>query len=63
MAVDPHKHCPICGTPIPLDERVCSKDCQKVWDQRINQTKRSRIILFIVIIIFLIVWAVMTFMK
>ena len=63
MAVDPHKHCPICGTPIPLNELVCSQDCQKVWDQRLNQAKRSRIILFVVIIIFLVIWAVMTFMK
>lgn len=29
MAVEPHKHCPICGTPIPLNELVCSPDCQK----------------------------------
>ena len=30
MSVEPHKHCPICGTPIPLNELVCSPDCQKV---------------------------------
>ena len=41
MAVEPHKHCPICGTPIPLNELVCSPDCQKVWDARLNQRKRS----------------------
>ena len=35
MAVEPHKHCPICGTPIPLNELVCSPDCQKVWDQKL----------------------------
>ena len=63
MAVEPHKHCPICGTPIPLNELVCSPDCQKVWDNRINQTKRSRIILFVVIVIFIIVWAYMTLMR
>ena len=44
MAVEPHKHCPICGTPIPLNELVCSPDCQKVWDARLNQRKRSQII-------------------
>ncbi|MBR2558228.1 MAG: DUF2116 family Zn-ribbon domain-containing protein [Methanobrevibacter sp.] len=63
MAVEPHKHCPICGTPIPLDERVCSQDCQTVWDARVAQQKKSRIILFIVIAIFIIIWAVMTIMK
>ena len=54
MAVEPHKHCPICGTPIPLNELVCS---------RLKQTKRSRIILYIVIAIFLIIWAIMNFVK
>ena len=59
MAVEPHKHCPICGTPIPLNE----PDCQKVWDQRLNQQKKSRYMLTGVIILFLAIWAVMTFMK
>ena len=63
MAVEPHKHCPICGTPIPLNELVCSPDSQKVWDARLNQTKRSRIILYVVIAIFLIIWAILTFVK
>ena len=55
MAIEPHKHCPICGTPIPLNELVCSPDCQKVWDARLNQQKRSRLILYVVIAIFLII--------
>ena len=58
MAVEPHKHCPICGTPIPLNELVW-----KVWDAKLAQARRSRIILYIVIVIFLIIWAVMTFVK
>lgn len=63
MAVEPHKHCPICGTPIPLDELVCSPDCQKVWDARINQQKKSRLILYVLIVIFILVWAFITFFK
>lgn len=63
MAVEPHKHCPICGTPIPLNELVCSPDCQNVWDQRLNQQKKSRYMLTGVIILFLAIWAIMTFMK
>lgn len=54
MAVEPHKHCPICGSPIPLSEKVCSPDCQKVWDHRIAQQKKSRISLWIIIAIFVI---------
>lgn len=63
MAVEPHKHCPICGTPIPLDELVCSPDCQKVWDARLNQQKKSRLILYVLIVIFILVWAFITFFK
>ena len=63
MAIEPHKHCPICGTPIPLNELVCSPDCQKVWDARLKQRKRSQIILFIVIAIFLFFLFVLNFMK
>lgn len=63
MSVEPHKHCPICGTPIPLDELVCSPDCQKVWDAKINQQKKSRYVLLGVIAIFIIVWAIMMFIK
>ena len=63
MAVEPHKHCPICGTPIPLNELVCSPDCQKVWDARLNQQKKSRLILYALIVIFILVWAYITFLK
>ena len=63
MAVEPHKHYPICGTPIPLNELVCSPDCQTVWDQRINQQKKTRYALTGVIILFLVIWGIMQFMK
>ena len=63
MAVEPHKHCPIGGTPIPLNELVCSSDCQKVWDARLAQTKKTRMVLYAVIALFLIVWAIMNFYK
>ena len=63
MAVEPHKHCPICGTPIPLNELVCSSDYQKVWDARLAQTKKTRMVLYAVIALFLIVWVIMNFYK
>ena len=61
--VEPHKHCPICGTPIPLNELVCSQDCQTVWNQKIAKHKKSRIALFAIIILFIIVWFVFIVMK
>ena len=54
MAVEPHKHCPICGSPIPLNERVCSPDCETVLKNRTEQQRKSRIILWVVIAIFVI---------
>lgn len=41
---DIHKHCPVCNTPIPLDETTCSPKCQKVLRDRQAQMKRSRMI-------------------
>lgn len=61
--IDPHKHCPICGTPIPLDELVCSEECQTVWNQRLAKTRKSRIILLILLVIFIVVWFFITFIK
>lgn len=61
--VEPHKHCPVCGSPIPLDQRVCSNDCEIVWDQRMKKAKKSKITLFVVIVIFILVWFAITFLK
>ncbi|MCQ2964415.1 MAG: DUF2116 family Zn-ribbon domain-containing protein [archaeon] len=63
MAVEAHKHCPVCGTPIPLTERVCSPDCEKVLAQRQKQMRKSRIALFAVIVIFILIWAYLTIFK
>jgi predicted nucleic acid-binding Zn ribbon protein len=56
---DIHKHCPICNTPIPLDELTCSPKCQKVLEDRQAKVKRSRIILSFVMVAFVLVFAYM----
>lgn len=63
MAVDPHKHCPICGTPIPLDELVCSQTCEKVWNQRLAQQKKSRYILLGILAVFIIIWVIVMYLR
>ncbi|WP_054835636.1 DUF2116 family Zn-ribbon domain-containing protein [Methanobrevibacter arboriphilus] len=61
---DMHKHCPVCNTPIPLDETTCSPPkCQKVLRDRQAQMKRSRMILFVVMVIFILVFAYMMFFR
>lgn len=59
--IDVHKHCPVCGSPIPLEESTCSPKCQNVMDERQAKMKKSRRTLSIVMIIFIIVLAVMLF--
>ena len=61
--VEQHKHCPVCGSPIPMKERVCSPDCEKVLQQKQASIKKTRIALFAVILIFIIVWAYFMIFK
>ena len=63
MAVDPHKHCPVCGKPIPLDETTCSKECDTLINARREQSRKARTLLFVVLIIFIVIWAYMTFLR
>lgn len=63
MKVDAHKHCPVCGVPIPLDERVCSPDCEKIITNRIEGSKKSRIFLGIMLLVLVVVWVFMTFIH
>jgi predicted nucleic acid-binding Zn ribbon protein len=56
--VDQHKHCPMCGTPIPMNERFCSPKCEQIFAERQRKLARTRKIMFaglaIVIIIYLL---------
>ena len=63
MAIEPHKHCPVCGTAIPLDETTCSAECDKAIILRQKQSRKSRMLLFAVLILFIAVWAYMTFLR
>jgi len=56
---DIHKHCPVCNTPIPLDETTCSVKCQTVLEKNQAKVRRSRIILYIVMIAFIAIFAYM----
>jgi predicted nucleic acid-binding Zn ribbon protein len=59
--IDVHKHCPVCGSPIPLEESTCSPKCQTVMDEQETKLKKSKKTLSIVMIVFLIVFAIMIF--
>jgi predicted nucleic acid-binding Zn ribbon protein len=58
--VDQHKHCPVCGTPIPMSERFCSPKCQQKLYERQRKVAKTRRIIYlafaaIIIIYFLFV--------
>ncbi len=36
-----HKHCEVCGKPVPVDVRVCDEACQKGLDASIRAKKRG----------------------
>ncbi len=45
--VDQHKHCPICGKPIPMDERLCSPNCEKILVERQKKVAKTRKVIYI----------------
>ena len=59
--IDVHKHCPVCGTPIPLEESTCSPKCQSVLDEQQTKLEKSKRTLTLVMVNFLIVLALMIF--
>jgi len=57
----PHKHCPVCGTPIPMDERFCSPNCEKMVAERQQKVMRTRKILYIGFAVLIIIYLVYIF--
>ncbi|MCK9150941.1 DUF2116 family Zn-ribbon domain-containing protein [Methanobacterium alcaliphilum] len=52
----PHRHCAVCGTPIPLEERTCSDKCQQILVQNQNKVRKTRMILYAIFGVFILVW-------
>lgn len=41
-SVPEHKHCEICGKPIPVGDRLCGSDaCLKAWKDALKAKKRG----------------------
>jgi predicted nucleic acid-binding Zn ribbon protein len=48
-----HKHCRICSKAVPLDEDVCSEECQGKLDMYMRANKRKNImVLFMMVLSF-----------
>lgn len=54
--VEVHKHCVICGTPIPFDKKVCSPKCQDVLTQRQAKIRKTKLISYAMFVIFILVF-------
>ncbi|OPX59492.1 MAG: hypothetical protein A4E25_00976 [Methanobacterium sp. PtaB.Bin024] len=56
--IEQHKHCPVCGTPIPMSEKFCSPKCEQIAITNQQKIKKSRRMLYILFAIFILVWLV-----
>lgn len=63
MVVEAHRHCAICGKPIPMSESFCSDQCQEQYQLRQKQVGKQRKILYAVVAIFIILYLAFMFLK
>ena len=63
MVVEAHRHCAICGKPIPMSESFCSDQCQEQFQLRQKQVGKQRKILYGVIAVFIILYLAFMFLK
>ena len=52
----PHKHCPVCGTSIPMGERFCSPKCETTYAERARKVLRTRRIFYLIFAVIIIVY-------
>lgn len=63
MVVEAHKHCAICGKPIPMSESFCSDQCQEQFKLRQKQIGKQRKMLYGIVAIFVLVWIFFMFFR
>ncbi|MBQ6220613.1 MAG: DUF2116 family Zn-ribbon domain-containing protein [Methanosphaera sp.] len=63
MVVEAHRHCAICGKPIPMSESFCSDQCQEKFQIKQKQVVKQKRILYAVIAIFVIVWIAFMYLR
>ncbi len=56
--VDQHKHCPMCGTPIPMNERFCSPKCEQILAERQRKVAKTRKIIYLAFAALLIIYII-----
>ncbi|MHA2059727.1 MAG: DUF2116 family Zn-ribbon domain-containing protein [Candidatus Ranarchaeia archaeon] len=55
----PHKHCPVCSTPMPPDKTVCSVECEQLYAVVKGKQKRRNQMYYLILlpaIVILVIW-------
>lgn len=58
---NPHKHCPMCGTPIPMEEKFCSPKCEQIFTERQGKITKTRRIMYIAFAALIIIYFLFAF--
>lgn len=54
--IEPHKHCPGCGAPMPMSENYCSPRCQQVVVENRKKVDKTKKIIYILFAAFIVIW-------
>ncbi|MCD6236755.1 MAG: DUF2116 family Zn-ribbon domain-containing protein [Thermoplasmata archaeon] len=46
-AIPQHRHCPICGKAIPLEEEFCSEACRQKYQKLLKRRKQLLLLMYI----------------
>lgn len=57
----PHKHCPMCGTSIPMEERFCSPKCETTYSERAKKVLKTRRMFYIGFAVIIVVYLLYVF--
>ena len=58
---NPHKHCPVCGTSIPMDERFCSQKCESTYTERTRKVAKTRKMFYIALAVIVLLYILYVF--
>ena len=54
--IEPHKHCPGCGAPMPMSEKYCSPKCQQTIAENRKKVDKTKRIIYILFAAFILIW-------
>ncbi len=52
--MEQHKHCQVCGKPVPVDEKFCSEKCREEYEDLVSKRKKRQYIMFGLLAVFLV---------